>query len=123
MPLNLALAVRGTVAGHRLGALEGWGGGGVTYSPSNASLRTPRVCKARVNFFTPCVGGRAVPQAIANPNTALPTESRLRKLRRHCVADMLHTTKALCTVQRTWGGGGGGAKNANECESHIPPPP
>ena len=28
MPLKLALGVRGTVAGHRLGALE-WGGGGV----------------------------------------------------------------------------------------------
>ena len=27
MPLRLALAVRGTVAGHRLGALEGGGGG------------------------------------------------------------------------------------------------
>ena len=26
MPLKLALGVRGTVAGHRLGALEGWGG-------------------------------------------------------------------------------------------------
>ena len=28
MPLKLALAVRETVAGHELGALEGWGGGG-----------------------------------------------------------------------------------------------
>ena len=35
MPLKLALAVRGTVAGHRLGALEG--GGGITSVPSNAS--------------------------------------------------------------------------------------
>ena len=32
MPLRLALAVRGTVAGHRLGALEG-GGGGVHLPP------------------------------------------------------------------------------------------
>ena len=32
MPLRLALGVRGTVAGHRLGALEGGGGGG-TPSP------------------------------------------------------------------------------------------
>ena len=38
MPLRLALGVRGTVAGHRLGALEGGGGGGVTSNPSNASL-------------------------------------------------------------------------------------
>ena len=35
MPLRLALGVRGTVAGRRLGALEG---GGVPPPPSNASL-------------------------------------------------------------------------------------
>ena len=35
MPLKLALAVMGTVAGHRLGALEG---GGYPPPPSNASL-------------------------------------------------------------------------------------
>ena len=35
MPLRLALAVRGTVAGHRLDALEG--GGGLPCPPSNAS--------------------------------------------------------------------------------------
>ena len=29
MPLKLALALRGTVAGHRLGPLEGGGGGGL----------------------------------------------------------------------------------------------
>ena len=40
MPLKLALGVRGTVAGHRLGALEG--GGGVTpSSPSNAAPPLP----------------------------------------------------------------------------------
>ena len=41
MPLGLALAVRETVAGHRLSAP--WsigGGGGATFSPSNASLGT-----------------------------------------------------------------------------------
>ena len=37
MPLKLALGVRETVAGHRLGALEGMGGGGGS-PPSNASL-------------------------------------------------------------------------------------
>ena len=37
MPLRLALAIRGTVAGHRLGALEGGGGG--TSPSSNAALR------------------------------------------------------------------------------------
>ena len=36
MPLKMALAVTGTVAGHRLGALEGGRGGGS--HPSNASL-------------------------------------------------------------------------------------
>ena len=36
MPLRLAFAVTGTVAGHRLGALGG--GGGVTSPPSNASM-------------------------------------------------------------------------------------
>ena len=35
MPLKLALGVRGTVAGHRPGALEG---GGATSVPSNESL-------------------------------------------------------------------------------------
>ena len=39
MPLRLALGVRGTVAGHRLGAFEG--GGGVTSPPSHASLHSP----------------------------------------------------------------------------------
>ena len=40
MPLRLALAVRGTVAAHRLGGLEGGGGG--TSPLSNASLVTLR---------------------------------------------------------------------------------
>ena len=44
MPLRLALGVRGTVAGHRLGALEGGGGASVSHSvggspPSNAPQR------------------------------------------------------------------------------------
>ena len=38
MPLKLALAVGGAVAGHRLGALGGGGGGEGTFPPSNASL-------------------------------------------------------------------------------------
>ena len=37
-PLKLALGVRGTVAGHRLGALEGGGGGAGPPPPSSASL-------------------------------------------------------------------------------------
>ena len=41
MPLKLTLAVRETVAGHRLGALEGGGGG--TSPPSNASLAMANV--------------------------------------------------------------------------------
>ena len=38
MPLSLALAVRETVAGHGLGALEGGGGGAGASPHSNASL-------------------------------------------------------------------------------------
>ena len=38
MPLRLALGVRGTVAGHRLGALEGGGGGYIPPPPFNASV-------------------------------------------------------------------------------------
>ena len=40
MPLKPALGVRGTVAGHRLSALEGGSGG--TFAPSNACLRAGR---------------------------------------------------------------------------------
>ena len=40
MPLSLAIAVRETVAGHRLSALEGGGGARPPPPPSNASLRT-----------------------------------------------------------------------------------
>ena len=43
MPLKLALGVRGTVAGHRLGALEGRGG---TFSPFNAPPPPPRPTRA-----------------------------------------------------------------------------
>ena len=41
MPLKPALAVRGTVAGHRLGAPKRGRGGGDTSPPSNAPLRSP----------------------------------------------------------------------------------
>ena len=44
MPLKPALGARQTVAGHRLGALEGVGGG-VTSPPSNASLPLPPSCR------------------------------------------------------------------------------
>ena len=42
MPLKLALAIRGTAAGHRLGALEG---AGATSTPSKASLGPPLLMK------------------------------------------------------------------------------
>ena len=51
MPLKLARAVRGTVAGHRLGALE-WGGGylppvfGVTVSPAIRLCPPPTALQA-----------------------------------------------------------------------------
>ena len=40
MPLKLALGVRGTVAGHRLGALEG--GRGIPHPPFEYSMNTRR---------------------------------------------------------------------------------
>ena len=47
-PSKLVLPVRGTVSGHRLGALEGVGGGGGTPPPSNASLPHPQHGRASV---------------------------------------------------------------------------
>ena len=41
MPLKLALVVRGTVAGHRLGALDGGGGGGCGCLPAPLGLNSP----------------------------------------------------------------------------------
>ena len=63
MPLSLALAVRGTVAGRRLGALEG-GGGGVAYLPSNAPL-VPGAA-AGGGGGVPACGGRG-PSALDAP--------------------------------------------------------
>ena len=50
MPLKLTLGIRGTAAGHWLGALEG-GGGGCTFPPSNASLPSGSSCN-----FCRCFG-------------------------------------------------------------------
>ena len=55
-PLKLALGVRGTVAGHRLGALEGEGG---TSPPSNASLPPPPPVATPPSFH-PDVGGGGI---------------------------------------------------------------
>ena len=49
MPLRLAVGVRGTVAGHRLGALEG--GGQVPLPLSNASLLAARRPSAPIRFL------------------------------------------------------------------------
>ena len=53
-PLKPALAARGTVAGHWLGALEGGGG---TPRPSNASLPSPS-SHNKTYAERSCVGGR-----------------------------------------------------------------
>ena len=58
MPLKLALGVWGTVAGHRLGALEGGQGGGVPPPPSNASL---------ARGLSPVLGGKEPPAPSARP--------------------------------------------------------
>ena len=65
MPVRLALAVRGTVAGHRLGALEG-GGGTPPPLPMHpgACLQGP-LCTHRAQVCRECAGG--VPQAHAGP--------------------------------------------------------
>ena len=57
MPLKLALGVRGTVAGHRLGALEGGGGGfppaNAFHGPSGASCLRPRGAPTPVSCLCP----------------------------------------------------------------------
>ena len=63
MPLKRALAVRGTVAGRWLDALEGGGGGG-TSPPSNASLGGAVLCAPSVSVLSTAhvfgwaIGGR-----------------------------------------------------------------
>ena len=73
MPLRLALGVRGTVAGHRLGALGGGGGG--NSPPSNASL--PHFSNGVRPFQnSPCLWlfrGRRVPLAPHGHRRALPS--------------------------------------------------
>ena len=54
MPLSLAPAVRGTVAGHRLGALEGGGSPPFQCIPAQAPPLPPAVATARPAFTVSC---------------------------------------------------------------------
>ena len=69
MPLELALAVRGTVARHRLGGLERVGDGmsrrGGTSPPSNASLPPPRL----LFYYIPGRGGGGVKMVHPTPGS------------------------------------------------------
>ena len=58
MPLKLALGVRETVAGHRLGALEGEGGGGVP--PPLPPCVCQRVCAVQILCFSRLVYGDVI---------------------------------------------------------------
>ena len=55
MPLRLALAVREMVAGHRLGALEGGGGGGATSPLSMHPWCCVETCRAVSVLLLPLV--------------------------------------------------------------------
>ena len=97
MPLRLALAVRGTVAAHMLGALEGGGGGvaGRSPPPSGASLPHPQ----------PKGGWRRLPKRLGAVCCRLQVPLRLALAVRGTMAG--HRLGF-------WRGGGGGA---------VPPPP
>ena len=56
MPLRLALGVRGTVAGHRLGALEGGEGGGGYFPPFKASLASVHLHPPHTTFPSRAIG-------------------------------------------------------------------
>ena len=74
MPLKPAFGVRGTVAGHRLGALEG-GGGGLTppHPPSNASLGGGLLALSTTSLLyhmphaSPFFGGWGAGEALGTP--------------------------------------------------------
>ena len=97
LPLKLALAVRETVAGHRLGALEGGGGApALPMHPCHLRLPRARVLLLRTKIVsmsaTPRVkeGGRGDPAANARPSGGR--------------AGLWPCAAAL----RPWGGGGRG---------------
>ena len=90
MPLKLGLGVRGTVAGHRLGALEGGGGYLRPFQciPWGGGAETIFLCEIRLCPCEPATGGGGRSGVTSRPNSAgdrdaLPsTGRRPRPLRR-----------------------------------------
>ena len=102
MPLRLALGVRGIVAGHRLGALEG---GGYLPPSSNASLPPPPLS---ITKQWPAVDPDIGPLQISFTSSSPATASR----------------SALCWALIWWRGGGrGGASQNPEPRGGGPPAP
>ena len=90
MPLRLALGVRGTVAGHRLGALESGGGG--ASPPSNASLG-PYSGGVRPSYYIP-----APPSLGSEPSSHGPRTTAIRP-RGHTDVDGGHGDRRLAVLQ------------------------
>ena len=121
MPLRLALAVRGAVAGHRLGALERGGGGGSL--PSNASLGQAFV---RLRACSLSVAGQVLPVAARGRWRPTPATGRRRCHRRvtrapgPCAGGMrAHPavgSRLTRPVRRSWARAAGGA-SGGRCSS------
>ena len=76
---KLALAVRETVHGHRLGALEEGGGGGATSPPSNAPPPPPSNPLPSPHATHPIVWAKVVaPQPSLRPQSLMPVHCRDR---------------------------------------------
>ena len=86
MPLRLALAVKETAAGHKLGALEG-DGGGLSSPPRDASLRTGMPLYANSAPDAPPVHGtrtqRPSQKAVLRPPPRSPPVSSLPRSLTH----------------------------------------
>ena len=131
MPLRLALGVRGTVAGHRLGALEG--GGGTSPFPIH-----PRggLAPRRAHATTACHRTRhlrrrdAMNHAVARPRCCdahwrrprhglLHRSTGVSSIVHWCATgNIAHSTG--CTHDRVWYGGGGGRVRGG-CTGRISP--
>ena len=106
MPLKLALAVRKTVAGRRLGALEGGGGEG-TFAPSNVSLAVSCADASLCVCVRVCVcvcatasgrGGAGTP----HPQKAMPPPASMAAFHCHRPGAQAEGVGSGCT-RRVWG--------------------